>query len=108
MSSAVKVWGHADQYNLILRQVEGGDWQASVPADLTDGQYACEFWAENAAAEQTYWSGVLYMQNSRLVCVCLEEDPYRVILLSERVQAELMDDRYLVTIKKGCCCATSV
>ena len=53
MSSAVKVWGHADQYNLILRQVEGGDWQASVPADLTDGQYACEFWAETAAAEQT-------------------------------------------------------
>ena len=95
MSRAVKVWGHADQYNLILRQVEGGDWQASVPADLTDGQYACEFWAENAAAEQTYWSGVLYMQNSRLVCV------YRVILLSERVQAELMDQRYLVTIKKG-------
>lgn len=108
MSSAVKVWGHADQYNLILKQAEGGDWQTSVPADLTDGQYACEFWAENAIGEQAYWSGILYMADSRLVCVCLEEDPYQVILLPERVKTKLGNDRYTVIFKRGCCCAASV
>lgn len=108
MSSAVKVWGHADQYNLILKQAEGGDWQTSVPADLTDGQYACEFWAENAIGEQAYWSGILYMADSRLVCVCLEEDPYQVILLPERAEAKLENDRYTVIFKRGCCCAASV
>lgn len=108
MSSAVKVWGHADQYDLIFQQDESGDWQASVPADLTDGQYACEFWAENAIGEQAYWSGILYMADSRLVCVCLEEDPCQVILLPERGDAWLVRDRYTVFLKRGCCCAAGV
>lgn len=108
MSSAVKVWGHADQYELIFQQDESGDWQASVPADLTDGQYACEFWAENAIGEQAYWSGILYMADSRLVCVCLEEDPCQVILLPERGDAWLVRDRYTVFLKRGCCCAAGV
>lgn len=108
MGSVVKVWGNADQYSLIFKQEKGGVWRASVPTDLADGQYACEFWAENAIGEQAYWSGILYVQDSRLVCIRLEEDPYQAILLPERIEAKLENDRYTVIFKRGCCCAASV
>ena len=95
MGSVVKVWGNADQYSLIFKQEEGGVWRASVPTDLAIG-------------EQAYWSGILYIQDSRLVCIRLEEDPYQVVLLPERVEAKLENDRYTVIFKRGCCCAASV
>ena len=79
-----------------------------MTAELSDGQDECELWAENAIGEQAYWSGILYMADSRLVCVCLEEDPCQVILLPERGDAWLVRDRYTVILKRGCCCAASV
>ena len=108
MSVALRVWGRADQYDLTFEQAKSGDWRASVPADLADGQYAVELWAENALGEQVYWTGTLYMMDSRLICVRLTDEPYRMVLLPERVAAELMDDRHIAIVIRGCACAANV
>lgn len=99
MSAAVRMWGRADQHDLTFDQASNGAWQASVPADLTDGRYVCEIWAENAVGEQTYWTGTLYMADSRLVCVHLMDDPYQVVLLP---------DRYVVTMVRRYCRAADI
>lgn len=108
MSAPVRMWGRADAFDLTFERTAGGDWQASVPADLTDGRYACEIWAESAAGEQAYWTGTLYMVDSRLVCVHLTDDPYQVVLLPDRAAPELLDDRYTVILARRCCCAANV
>ncbi len=109
MSAAVRVWGCADQYNLTFEQTTSGDWHAAVPADLKDGQYAVELWAENAIGEQTYWTGILYMMNSRMVCIRLTEESYQVILLPERLDVNIMESRYHVVImQRRCASATCI
>lgn len=106
MSAAVRVWGRADQYDLTFEQTENGAWQAVVPADHTDGRYACEIWAESATGEQAYWTGVLYTADSRLVCVYLVDDPYQVVLLPDRAASKLLDNQIHCNGNKGvllCC-----
>ncbi|WP_242846344.1 PF13754 domain-containing protein [Anaeromassilibacillus senegalensis] len=102
------MWGRADAFDLTFDLGKSGEWQASVPADLEDGQYACEIWAENAIGEQTYWTGMLYMVDSRLVCIHLANDPYQVVLLPDRTGIALIDDRYVAVLKRGCACVANV
>lgn len=88
------VWGRADSFDVVFSPSERGDWRVSVPPDLSDGQYVTEIWAENDAGEQAYWTGILYMVNSMLVCLELKEDPYLARLLPDRWESELMDQGY--------------
>ncbi len=108
MSAAARVWGRADAFDLTFDMTKGGDWEASVPADLEDGQYVCEIWAESAIGEQTYWTGTLYMVDGRLVCIRLADDPHQIVLLPERNAAELIDDRYIILLIGRCACAADI
>lgn len=108
MSAAVRMWGRADTFDLTFSLTKNGDWQASVPADLEDGQYACEIWAENAIGEQVYWTGTLYMVDSRLVCIHLADDPYQVVMLPDHTEITLLDDRYIAVLRRRCTCAANV
>ena len=88
------VWGRADRFDVVFSLSEAGDWRVSVPPDLSDGQYATEIWAENDAGEQGYWTGILYMVDSILVCLELRDDPYSARLLPDRYGADLTGSRY--------------
>ena len=94
MSAAARVWGRADAFDLTFDMTKGGDWEASVPADLEDGQYVCEIWAENTIGEQTYWTGTLYMVDGHCVYLRLESDLYIT---------SLIPDTYEIRLIRGCC-----
>jgi hypothetical protein len=60
----IKVWGRADDIELnFVKDESGAGWYISVPADMVDGTYACEFTALNASGNYGFWTGFLYMCN---------------------------------------------
>lgn len=73
----VRVWGRADEIDLVFRHISGNGWAVNVPPDLSDGQYACEIHAENNYGERAMWTGILYM--SAGVC-CLKINAQRYVL----------------------------
>lgn len=93
MSRIVRVWGYADSFALEFSQVSPEDWEVNVPPDLSDGQYAVELHAMNAAGLLAMWTGILYMFDGRCrivlrrerfmawlypACVSMEPSPQRV------------------------------
>lgn len=71
----VKVWGRADSLALVYSQRGDGCWYAEVPADLEDGEYAAEVYAQNTCGGTAYWTGILYMHSGRARLV-LKPQPY--------------------------------
>lgn len=57
----VRMWGYADAYELIFSKLPSGDWAASVPPDMEDGQYAVEIHAQDENDKTCMWTGILYM-----------------------------------------------
>jgi len=84
--------GRADNYDLVF--VRGGDgiWRISVPADLTDGQYAVELTATNDRGEQGYWTGILYINRAGEVCVRLIIDDMTIWLSPDDIAVTDDDD----------------
>ena len=85
MSRIVRVWGFADTYALeftpvVINQYGDIRWEANVPPDLSDGQYATELYAMNKAGKQAMWTGILYMQSGQC----------RIVLRRERFIAWLL------------------
>ena len=71
----VKVWGRADSIALEYSQLVDWCWYAEVPADMEDGEYAAEVYAQNACGGTAYWTGILYMHSGRARLV-LKPQPY--------------------------------
>ena len=59
----LRIWGKADRFDLNFVRVGGDVWKADLPADLTDGQYACVLHAVDTHGGEAIWSGILYMHN---------------------------------------------
>ena len=74
MNRVVRVYGECDDWQVEFTNKAGNEWQCSVPADLTDGQYACQFYAVDEDGDIGYWCGVLYMSSGK-VCFSLDDDP---------------------------------
>lgn len=71
----VYMWGYADGFELVFSQLNSRQWAASVPPDLSDGQYAVEI---HALAENGYiclWTGILYMNQGKH-CLRLNKEKY--------------------------------
>lgn len=123
MSTAeiVRVWGRADEVDLVFRHISGNDWAVNVPPDLSDGQYACEIHAENNYGERAMWTGILYMHCGN---ACLHLAPSRFVLwlLPEGVvlhaaqdsrilqmtasitELQFVPNRYTIAYKEDCIC----
>lgn len=91
----VRVWGRADQFELVFSPV-GAFWQAVVPADLKDGQYAVELYCEDDSGNRAYWTGMLYLNNSQNVRVRIEADKFKVWLTADP-EAYLLGELKLVS-----------
>ena len=59
----IRVWGHADLFDLEFTNEGGSLWSCNVPPDLADGVYAVEITAMNEFKQTAYWTGFLYMCN---------------------------------------------
>lgn len=82
MSRVIRVYGVCDDWQVEFANVKENLWQCSVPTDLTDGQYACKFYAVDDDGDIGLWCGVLYMSSGK-VCIEIEDDPIGITFVSE-------------------------
>lgn len=79
----IRVWGKADNYDLVFTKGADGRWRTAVPPDLTDGQYATEIHALNTSGQIAIWSGILYMHNGQ-ACLHLQKRKYAFCFMPKR------------------------
>lgn len=90
----VRVWGKADSFELVFSRSRDCKWQAVVPTDLEDGQYAVELYCEDKGGSQAYWTGMLYLNKSESVEVYIVSDTFKIWLVSEG-DVEMNDDIHI-------------
>lgn len=94
------VHGRADGHELVLTPV-GSEWQATLPPNLTDGQYVVTLTAADEAGNVSEYRGVLYLcagicrlEMQREIPAFLQLlDNLSVCLLSERWQVQFVRHR---------------
>lgn len=81
------VIGSADGHDLILEQKNSG-WQATLPPDLTDGQYVVTLLATDEAGNITTYRGVMYLCEG--VCgLTIHPETSEILLLQDRMAVSL-------------------
>ena len=75
----VRLYGHADLFDIEFVNKGGARWECEVPPDVSDGVYAVERWAINAEGVTAYWTGELYMTNG--VCHLVIHKPKHQITI---------------------------
>lgn len=87
--------GRADDHELIFARDADGLWRASVPPDLTDGQYVVTLCAVTAAGEASTYRGVCYMSGG--VCrIVLDQARYQISLMPEAAGLVLLPQRIIL------------
>ena len=88
-----RVWGKADSFELVFSPLGASkeQWEAKVPADLEDGQYAVELYCCDDAGSIAYWTGMLYLNNSEAVRVRIASDPFKLWLIAD-IEVSLKDE----------------
>jgi hypothetical protein len=102
MIDIVSVTGHADAFDLVFIRSQDGKWGVTVPPDLSDGRYVCDIYATNAVGEIAFWTGILYMTDSRFVYLNLVKDYITAHLLPETQYIQLEDERVSISLRRRC------
>ncbi|MHB1154061.1 MAG: PF13754 domain-containing protein [Eubacteriales bacterium] len=102
MIDIVSVTGHADTFDLVFIRGPDKKWAVTVPPDLSDGRYVCDIYATNAIGEIAYWTGILYMTDSRFVYLNLVQDNITVHLLPETQTIQMKDERVSISLRRRC------
>lgn len=88
------VWGRADKFDLIFLNIMGDIWNASVPADLDDGQYVVELYCEDDSGNMAYWTGILYLSNSENAKIQIIADKNKLWLIGD-IKLKLLNESLL-------------
>lgn len=104
-----QVWGKADSFELVFSPLGASNeqWEAKVPADLEDGQYAVELYCCDDAGSIAYWTGMLYLNNSEAVRVRIVTDPYKLWLIAD-IGVEMIEELHvwleeeIITLQMSC------
>lgn len=70
------MYGHCDSFDIVYTQTSENLWQAEVPADLSDGKYVVDIYGVDDTGYIVYWTGILYMYDSRVVKLELLQDTH--------------------------------
>lgn len=97
MNRIIRVYGTCDDWQVEFQKVDENRWRCQVPPDVTDGQYACQFYAVDEEGDIGFWCGVLYMSSGN-VCLKLDDDPISVTLIHEPLSFALMEESLTVTV----------
>lgn len=97
-----RVYGKADNFELVFTE-DGGAWSVLVPADLEDGKYVVELYAEDSYGFTSYFTAILYMFDGKAVlklneddiCFGMHGDDLAVLLLCEQEINMVSDEIYL-------------
>jgi len=90
----LRVWGSADGYSLEFVYKGDNKWLANVPADLSDGQYVCIFYALKDNQKIGVWTGVLYISDG-YSCIHIIEEKYE-IEFADSIELCISEDKYNV------------
>lgn len=81
----IRVWGTADSYDLLYTLDTDGKWKVSIPADMDDGTYAVDVFAQNRALRISHWTGFLYMHQGK-ACLHLNKQKYMFVLYVPQIE----------------------
>lgn len=70
-----RMYGTADSFDLEFQNIREGIWRVKAPADLSDGQYAVEIFADTTTGKTLHWTGMLYMSNGEPRVVFHDDAP---------------------------------
>lgn len=87
----VSLVGRADNYNVIFNQADGGQWEATVPVDLSDGMYVIELWATDEYGNVSYYTAILYLFDGRTTYLEVIEESYQVLILNDKFNVAFND-----------------
>lgn len=73
----VKVYGKCDGVDIIFTPSTGNKWVCEVPADYSDGTYVVELWAVSDTGGIGYYTGILYMYDSRFAKLEIIKDGFQ-------------------------------
>ena len=100
-NGVIRVWGTADRFDIEFSKDINNRWYATVPPDLTDGQYAVSIYALNSYDETAYWAGILYMHSGKAT-LKIEYSKYKLWLKPPMLCAELSAPQISITLKEVC------
>ena len=107
----VRMYGTCDGKDIVFSKVADGQWICIVPADLADGTYIIEIWAETVHGYTIYTTAILYMCDSRCVSLEILDDGFKVHIMTDRLIACvkpdnlkvcIMKDKYMVKVVEKC------
>ena len=70
----IAMYGHCDSFEITYTKIGENLWQSEVPADLSDGKYVVDIYGIDSTGYIVYWTGILYMYDSRVVKLELLQD----------------------------------
>lgn len=88
------VCGSADGHELVLAPT-GSGWQATLPPDLTDGQYVVTLTAADEAGNISDYRGILYLCGGIGRLTMQQEFP-AILPLPDRLAVHLLPERWQV------------
>lgn len=107
----VRMYGTCDGKDIVFSKVADEQWICIVPADLADGTYIIEIWAETVHGYTIYTTAILYMCDSKCVSLKILDDWFKVHILSHSVTVRvkpdnlkvcIMKDKYIVKVVEKC------
>lgn len=96
------MYGTCDGQDILFSKVTEEQWQCVVPADLADGTYVVEIWAESANGYTIYTTAILYLCDSKVVSLNVIEDDIEVHVLNDGIITHVKEDKYIVQVVKRC------
>ena len=98
----VSIHGTCDGKDILFSKITDEQWICTVPADLSDGTYVVDLWAESNNGFTTYATAILYMCDSKFVSLEMIEDDIEVRVLADSIIAHVESEKYIVKVVKRC------
>ena len=94
-----RVWGKADSFELVFSPLDAlnEQWEAHVPADIEDGQYAVELYCTDGS-NIVYWTGMLYLNRSETVQLRIVADAFRLWFEVDSMNIQMEAESELVIV----------
>ena len=70
----LRVWGTADEHEIVFKLNNDGLWEVSVPTDLSDGQYVVELYAQDDYGFTIFYTGMLYIFDGKATLIMDADD----------------------------------
>lgn len=85
------MYGTCDGIDIIFIPIGRDEWETIIPADLEDGMYVVEIYAETDSGYTIYYAGTLYMSNGKVISLVPSKDGIYAVIMDNRTFAKRFD-----------------